>query len=167
MCAAACLVEAVQAACRAHGGGDYDPEWRFVRAGQDDVWYRETFEANPALKGLRCVRRARAICHPRTLAFLSQTVASLSRVAHRFTELDFAMNIKSSRDLPPHEDGSPAHRVPVLVFKVVGGHEEYASYNTYEVLAPFVDLPPGFAAGASLNLPARFAAVSRASRRPG
>ena len=92
---------------------------------------------------------------------------SFSRVAHRFTELDFAMNIKSSRDLPPHEDGSPAHRVPVLVFKVVGGHEEYASYNTYEVLAPFVDLPPGFAAGASLNLRSRFAAVSLASRLPG
>jgi hypothetical protein len=54
VCAAAALVRAIEAVCVAHGGGEYKPVFRLVRAGQDDYDYAETIAACPALADVVC-----------------------------------------------------------------------------------------------------------------
>lgn len=142
---AATLVAAVEAVCLAHNGGDYVPEYRLWRAGQNNSHFAETILARPDLSEVRCVRPT-CLQPPRRVR-ASVPASGFDAHTRRWTEMDVARVIASSTDVPKNADGTPARRVPLFVFRDYGGWKKTDYYTEYPHCEAFVDLPRGWVPG--------------------
>ena len=80
--------------------------------------------------------------------------------------MDVARVIVASEDLPKCADGSTPHRVPLFVYRDVGGWRKTRYYTEYPTTEAFVDLSRGWVPGFSAHAFRTLACWARADARP-